>query len=204
MSHTPRLPPSSATDAVVTDASVTHLASRRPRPGTTGCSALRDRDVAIAHPPPPRPPSAPPPPGPEAVAALVRAVQEVRAGVRSLEQVDPLLAPTLRRRLGAALRRGGARPAAASRVQRVLLAPPTPSGAVEGTVLLDDGGRVRALAVRLERHHGGWRATELTAPEDGHAPLRTASTAQAPHRPDAFDEVAAEDAARRRLRLVSG
>lgn len=187
MSHTPTTPLTTTSTGPVAEATVTDLASRRG-PGA----------------PPARPAPLAPPPGPDAVAALVRAVQEVRAGVRPLEQVAPLLAPSLTRRLGTALRDDRRRPAPTVDVHRVLLGPPTPSDAIEGTVLLRAEDRLRALAVRLERHHGGWRATELTGPEDGHAPLRTASSARAPRRLDAFDEVAAEAAARQRLRLVSG
>ncbi|MTV26015.1 hypothetical protein FTX61_11430 [Nitriliruptoraceae bacterium ZYF776] len=125
---------------------------------------------------------------------LVRAAAEVTAGRRPLRQLEPLLAPGLTRRLGAELRRGRHRDAPTPRVRRVLVAPPTPSGAVEATVLVEREGRTTAVAVRLERHRGAWRATELTSPEAGYAPLVTASQADPSWRPrDAFDEVAEEE-----------
>lgn len=136
------------------------------------------------------------------VAWLVRAVHEVTAGVRPYPQVAPLLAPTLARRLTLQLRRREHRPAAELTVRRVLLDPPTPTGALEGTAIVEHGGRVRALAVRLEQHRDVWRATELTAPEAG---LPALSTASAPrrHEPDAFDVAAAEEDARTgRARVV--
>lgn len=80
-------------------------------------------------------------------------------------------------------------------MRRVLADPPTPSGAVEATVLIERGGRLSAVAVRLERHHGAWRATELTAPEAGYAPLPTRSSPRQERGPDAFDEAETEAAA---------
>ncbi|MEX1177377.1 MAG: Rv3235 family protein [Nitriliruptor sp.] len=127
------------------------------------------------------------------VAMLVRASSEVAAGRRPLAQLEPVLAPTLLRRLAVQLR--GARLEELPEVRRVLVAAPTPSGAVEATALIETCGRVTALAVRLERHHGAWRATELTAPESGFAPLRTRSDPLVGTGPDAFDEAAAEAAA---------
>lgn len=132
-------------------------------------------------------------PDPARLAALlVRLTGEVAAGRRPLRQLEPLLAPTLARRLAAGLRPGIARPQREPVVVRTLAGDPTPSGAVEATVLVERDGRVTAVAVRLERHHGAWRATELTAPEAGYAPLPTRSS---PHRwqgLDAFDEAEAE------------
>lgn len=133
---------------------------------------------------------------------IVRAHEEVAIGRRPFDQLRPVLAPALLSRLAVRLRhadrRAGGEP---PRVHRVHLAPPTPTGAVEATVLLDHGERLTAVAVRLERHLGAWRATELTAPEAGYAPLTTASQADGARRRDAFDEVAEEaatDAALRR------
>jgi hypothetical protein len=40
-------------------------------------------------------------------------------------------------------------------------------------VLLEQAGRITALAIRLERHRGSWRVVELTSPEAGLAPLAT-------------------------------
>lgn len=123
---------------------------------------------------------------------LVRLSAEVAAGRRPLSQLEPLLAPSLARRLLVGLRPGVTRPQDHLVVRRVFTDPPTPSGAVEATVLIERGGRVSAVAVRLERHHGAWRATELTAPEAGYAPLPTRSSSRQERGPDAFDEVEAQ------------
>ena len=132
-------------------------------------------------------------PDPARLAALlVRLTAEVAAGRRPLSQLDALLAPTLARRLAAGLRPGVVRPQDDPEVVRVVAGPPTPSGAVEAAVLVRREGRVTAIAVRLERHHGAWRATELTAPEAGYAPLPTRSSPRAQRRLDAFDEAALE------------
>jgi hypothetical protein len=124
-------------------------------------------------------------------AMLVVAHGEVAAGLRPFDQLRPWLAPTLVRRLAVQLRTAGPDPTAKAVVTHVLTAPPTPSGAIEATVVVRRGQRGGAVAVRLERHRGRWRATELTAPEAGHAPLTTCPRTD--HR-DAFDEVAEEAA----------
>lgn len=123
---------------------------------------------------------------------LVRVWLEVRAGRRPLAQLAPLVAPAARRRLAAQLRgpTAAAVPAAA-RVRTVRTYAPGPD-AHEACVLVDQGGRTTAVAVRLERHRGAWRAVELTAPEAGLPALPTASLGvDAPVR-DAFDEAAEE------------
>lgn len=122
-------------------------------------------------------------------ALLVRAMAEVLAGQRPYRQIEPFLAPGLTRRLVVALRDPRPRPSGDLRVRRVVAAPPTPNGGIEATVVIERAGRVSAVAVRLERHHGLWRATELTAPEAGYAPLATAS-AGGGRRRDAFGETA--------------
>src|SRR5690606_28176425 len=114
---------------------------------------------------------------------------------RPLAQLDAVLAPTLARRLAAGLLPGRVRPQETPSILRVITGPPTPSGAVEATVVVERGGRVGAVAVRLERHHGAWRATELTAPESGYDPLPTRSSPRTGRELDAFDEAAAEASA---------
>jgi hypothetical protein len=138
-----------------------------------------------------RRPGSPPDPA-RLVVLLVRLTAEVAAGRRPVAQLEPLLAPTLLRRLAAQLRPGLARPDGTPRIRRVLVAPASPTGAVEATVLLERDGRVTALAVRLERHRGLWRATELTAPESGYRPLATRSDPLGRRGSDAFDEAASE------------
>lgn len=135
------------------------------------------------------------PPDPAQLATLlVRLTGEVAAGRRPIGQLEPLLAPTLLHRLATQLLPGVERPRDLPRIRRVLAAPPTPTGAVEVTVLVEDDDRVTALAIRLERHHGLWRATELTAPESGYAPLPTRSDPLRTRGPDAFDEAELEEA----------
>ncbi len=135
----------------------------------------------------------PPDPDPARLAAvLARAWLEVHAGRRSLTQLRPLLSPATYRRLTAQLR---TTPPAASgdgpHVRRVVSTHPVPD-ACEATVLIERDGRLSAIAVRLERHRGAWRAVELTAPEAGLPPLPTRSLPRG-HRPrDAFDEVLEE------------
>jgi hypothetical protein len=133
------------------------------------------------------------PPGPDPVrlaGLLARAWLEVRAGHRPLAQLTPLVSPAARRRLAAQLstapapRHVGPPP----RVRRLIDFAPA-AGVREVTVLIDHAGRTTAIAVRMERHRGTWRAVELAAPEAGLPPLPTASLAT-DHRPrDAFDEV---------------
>lgn len=134
----------------------------------------------------------PPDPDPQRLAGLLaQAWLEVRTGRRPLHQLRPLLSPATFRRLAAQLRRCPPAPAESIRVRRVTASHPTPE-ACEATVLIDQNGRTTAIAVRLERHLGAWRAVELTAPESGLPPLHTRSL-PADHRPrDAFDEVLEE------------
>lgn len=151
----------------------------------------RSRDAHPAGRAGPRPAPGRPEPG-QLAGLLVRLTAEVAAGRRPLRQLEAVLAPTLARRLTLGLRPGVARPQEPPVVIRTVAGPPTPSGAVEVTVLIERGGRVTAVAVRLERHHGAWRATELTAPEDGYAPLPTRSSPREERGLDAFDEAALE------------
>lgn len=133
------------------------------------------------------------PPGPDPVrlaGLLARAWLEVRTGRRPLAQLAPLVSPAARRRLAAQL--GSAPPSGpADRPPRVRrLIPSTPAvGVREVTVLVDHGGRTTAIAVRMERHRGAWRAVELTAPEAGLPPLSTASVTTECRPRDAFDDV---------------
>ena len=125
-------------------------------------------------------------------AVLARAWLEVHAGRRSLPQLRPLLSPATYRRLASQLRTTPPVPASdGPHVRRVVSTHPAP-GACEATVLVERDGRISAIAVRLERHRGAWRAVELTPPEAGLPPLPTRSLPPG-HRPrDAFDEVLEE------------
>lgn len=133
------------------------------------------------------------PPGPDPVrlaGLLARSWLEVRAGHRSLDQLAPLVSPAARRRLASQLSDRPVTPPVGPppRVHRLVGSTPS-DGVREVTVLIDHGGRTTAIAVRMERHRGAWRAVELTAPEAGLPPLPTASLAHDRHVRDAFDEV---------------
>ncbi|WP_275401887.1 Rv3235 family protein [Ruania rhizosphaerae] len=96
---------------------------------------------------------------------LVRACAEALLGVRPAAQLsrwlDPAVWSALSRRSALAMDlRGRPRLPRPMTVRRVI------GGAVteavwEGSVILDDGTRVRGVAVRLEDHRGRWRATAL-------------------------------------------
>lgn len=169
----------------------------RPRPVRTQAAADATPTVRSARPDAPPAGRGRTPDRPEAArlaGLLVQLTAEVTAGRRPLAQLDRVLSPSLARRIAAGLAPGRPRPEQPQRIVRAVAGPPTPSGAVEATVVIERAGRISAIAVRLERHHGAWRATELTAPEDGYRPLPTRSRPGG-RRPDAFDEAAAEAAA---------
>ena len=124
-------------------------------------------------------------------AAVARTYLEVEAGRRPLEQLAPLLAPALRARLHACGRQRAPGPPADAIVSVTVVA--TSADAREAAVVVRRGRRVEVLALRLERHRGGWRLVELSWP-DGQR-TRTSSLPWAPPPPDAFDEAEAEEAA---------
>jgi hypothetical protein len=150
---------------------------------------------------PTRPPAAttrpltarPPGPDPDRLAALlVRTWLEIRAGRRPLEQLSPLVAPAVRRRLAAMVsRRPGPMPT--GRVHKVRSTRPSPGACEACVTVVDETGRTTAIAVRLERHLGAWRVTELMAPEAGLPPLTTSSLPEGYRPRDAFDEVLEEE-----------
>ncbi|MBS3942130.1 MAG: hypothetical protein KG028_14315 [Actinobacteria bacterium] len=169
---------------------------------------------ATVRPSPARPPSSRPPstrpargprtsgtdgPRPQRLAGLLVGVWlEVRAGLRPLRQLEPLVTPVVYRRLRQQL--PGVRDLAPpARVSRVRVCSPAP-GVCEAAVTVTANGRTTAVAVRLEHHLGRWRAVELTAPESGLAALTT-STLPPGWRPrDAFDEVLGDAAGIREVR----
>ncbi|MFH5824134.1 Rv3235 family protein [Georgenia sp. AZ-5] len=97
--------------------------------------------------------------------ALVRSAVEALLGVRPAAQLARWLSAelyeSLARRAALGYRVHG-RPTAARRatVLRVHACDIGP-GVVEASVVVHDGRRVRAAAVRLEAHRGRWRATAL-------------------------------------------
>lgn len=123
---------------------------------------------------------------------LVAAWTEVRRGQRPLRQLDPLLSPAARRRLVAQVPPRSAAPSAPTRVRKVITRHPGTS-VCEAVVLVETGRRVTAVAVRLERHLGRWRAVEVTAPESGLTALPTSSLPAGYRRRDAFDEAEEEE-----------
>jgi len=134
-----------------------------------------------------RPSGGRPPAGPDPV-RLARAVVvtwlEIEAGRRPLEQLAPLLAPVIARRIAASVRdnrrRGvvtwgpGADTVVACHGQSL------DEGSCDAVVVVRTGRRIAAVAVRLERHRGAWRVVELARPEDGYDAVRTASLPDAP------------------------
>lgn len=103
---------------------------------------------------------------------------EVEAGRRPVTQLRVVVSPGLYRRIvrrrTTTARPAGVLPGPTERaILSVFCQAPTDDVA-EASVIIDRGGRVGALAVRLERRDGGWRAVELTAPEEGVPPGRAA------------------------------
>lgn len=112
---------------------------------------------------PPRGPRAPELPDPAAVSgAVVLAAVEVLSGVRPAAQLGRWLSPELYERLAGLAAGTGAGGAPVGRVtilrSRVCRVTST---VAEASVVVHDGRRVRAAAVRLEVHRGRWRATVL-------------------------------------------
>lgn len=101
---------------------------------------------------------------PARLARLVALVfLEVEAGRRPFSQLEPLLAPALALRLQTRCRLRCA-PCAGS-VLAVAITE-LDEDRLEASAVVDRGGRVGALALRLERHLGSWRIAELARPED--------------------------------------
>lgn len=96
---------------------------------------------------------------------LVRAAVEVLTGSRPTAQLARWLSAdlyeSLARRAGLAVRvQGRPDPALCARVRRVRCTEVRP-GVHEAAVVVHDGVRIRAAAVRVECHRGRWRATAL-------------------------------------------
>lgn len=97
--------------------------------------------------------------------AMVQAAVEALHGTRPLAQLARWVSPEIYEQLAVrsaltqrVLGRGDtAHRAAIRRIRLCRLG----AGAAEATVVVDDGPRVRAVAVRLEGHRGQWRATAL-------------------------------------------
>ena len=114
--------------------------------------------------PQPTPSGALPDPGP-VTAGVVQAVVEVLSGARPAAQLLRWLSADVyagvQRRAALATRvRGRRTPARRAAVRRVVLSTPR-DGVAEAAVVVQDGQRVRAVAVRLEGLDGRWRVTAL-------------------------------------------
>lgn len=117
---------------------------------------------ALWQPRPPRPRGLPDP-GPWGRRLLIGMI-ETAGGHRPLLQLSALLSPSVSRGLGADFAQ-----AAQGRtrhwlhgasVRSVRVAEPA-SGVAELCATVETGRRVRAIAMRLEEHHGRWRCTRL-------------------------------------------
>ncbi|HIZ36276.1 MAG TPA: hypothetical protein H9815_10900 [Candidatus Ruania gallistercoris] len=95
------------------------------------------------------------------VRACVEALHGTRATAQLHRWLDPEVFTALHRRatLAARIRRGPPR-GRAVRIRRVRPCRVAP-GIWEAAVVLVDGRRVRAAAVRIEEHRGHWRATAV-------------------------------------------
>jgi hypothetical protein len=111
---------------------------------------------------PPRP-SGLPDPGPWGRRLLVGMI-ETAAGRRPLHQLAAMLSPSVSRGIGADFERaaqsGSPHWLHRAVVRSVRLTEPA-EGVAELCATVDAGRRVRAIAMRLEAHHGRWRCTRL-------------------------------------------
>lgn len=128
--------------------SVTAMARRRP----AGGDLLGDPVERVRLPDPTR-----------MCCAMVQAAVEALRGTRPLAQLARWVSPEIYEQLAARAEltqrvRGEATHRAA--IRRIRLCR-LGEFAAEATVVVDDGPRVRAVAVRLEGHRGHWRATAL-------------------------------------------
>jgi hypothetical protein len=100
--------------------------------------------------------------GPPAAAGarIALALCEVEAGMRSPLQLERLCHLSLWPKLSARLRRSGGPAVTASSLVRVIAQEHTP-GLAEVTVLIDRGGRVVPVAMRLDGAKGRWELIEL-------------------------------------------
>lgn len=141
------------------------LADRHPRNGRADQRLPFEQlpvRPAVWRPRPPRPRGMPDP-GPWGRRLLIGMI-ETAAGHRPLQQLAALLSPSVSRGLGMdferAARTGSPHWLHRATVRSMRVAEPTP-GVAELCATVETGRRVRAIAVRLEEHHGRWRCTRL-------------------------------------------
>ena len=97
--------------------------------------------------------------------AMVQAAVEALRGTRPMAQLSRWVSPEIYDQLvarSAVTQRvlGRTEPTHHAAIRRIRLCR-LGENAAEATVVVDDGPRVRAVAVRLEGHRGQWRATAL-------------------------------------------
>jgi hypothetical protein len=104
-----------------------------------------------------------PDPGPWGRRLLIGMI-ETAGGHRPLHQLAAMLSPSVSRGLGAdfeyAARNGRPHWLHRAMIRSVRVAEPA-TGVAELCATVDAGGRVRAIAIRLDEHHGRWRCTRL-------------------------------------------
>jgi hypothetical protein len=95
--------------------------------------------------------------------AMVQAAVEGLRGVRPLAQLTRWVSPEVYEALqlrAELVQRAGRAPSARAGIRRIRLFR-LGEEAAEASVVVDDGPRVRAVAIRLEAHRGRWRAVAL-------------------------------------------
>lgn len=109
-------------------------------------------------------PLAGPMPDPTAVCcAMVQAAVEGLRGVRPLAQLTRWVTPEVYERLllrAELVQRAGPGPSGRAAIRRIRVFR-IGDEVTEASVVVDDGPRVRAVAVRLEAHRGRWRAVAM-------------------------------------------
>ncbi|WP_448059579.1 Rv3235 family protein [Cellulomonas hominis] len=131
-------------------------AQRRPPSGTSGGAAATDD----------RPTTADPSFDPFSFCgSLALAAVEALSGIRPLAQLARWVSPTVyertARRAALTAPRGELSPPTRRPTVRRIRVFRLGPGAVEASVVVADGDRVRAVAVRIEPHRGAWRAEDL-------------------------------------------
>jgi hypothetical protein len=123
---------------------------------------LAPAPATVWRPRPPRPRGLPDP-APWGRRLLIGMI-ETAAGRRPLHQLASLLSPSVSRGLGADFERaaqaGSAHWLHRAAVRSMRVAEPA-EGVAELSATVELGRRVRAIAMRLEEHHGRWRCTRL-------------------------------------------
>lgn len=120
------------------------------------------------------------------LAALATTFVEMQQGLRPVTSLDAIASAAARRRIlaltaGATHRRSGSTFRTAPVVILRVHAMFPSAGAIEGSVVVQCDGRVRAIALRLERWDAGWTLVEIAPPEGGlHAVTTPASSSMPP------------------------